>query len=461
MKPEEKVGKMEEIVAKQRKFYSMGKTKEIGFRITALKRLRTAILNHEEQIVSALQADLNKSSFETYMTEIGMVLDEIKTMLSLVKNHARRKYVRTPLVQFPANSFIVSEPYGIVLIMAPWNYPFQLCLSPLVGAIAAGNCAIIKTSEYAPNTAKVVEDIIASCFPEKYVKVVSGNSKVSQELLSQKFDYIFFTGGGTVGRIVMEQAAKNLTPVTLELGGKSPCIVDKSSNVKLAAKRIAFGKFLNAGQTCVAPDYVYVHKEVKEEFIYYLKHYINHYYGKNPLLNKDYPKIINDKHCQRLLGLLKGEDLLIGGKSFEGKIEPTLVANPSWDSPIMKEEIFGPLLPILTYTSLKEVVTIINNHPKPLALYLFTKDKKIENYILKHTSFGGGCINDTIVHLATPYMGFGGVGESGMGQYHGKWSLDTFSHKKSILKKANWLDLPMRYYPYRKYKEKMIRFFLR
>ncbi|MDF2803605.1 MAG: aldehyde dehydrogenase [Anaerocolumna sp.] len=451
---------IEEVVRKQRKFFRLGKTRDASYRIAALIRLKEAIITSEDKIINALKADLNKSRLEAYMTEIGMVLEEINNTIGLVKKYTKREYVKTPLAQFPSTSFTVSEPYGVVLIMAPWNYPFQLSISPLIGAIAAGNCAVVKPSEYAPHTAEIIEELIKKCFPSGFVKVVNGDSEVSKYLLDQKFDYIFFTGGGSVGRIVMEKAAKNLTPVTLELGGKSPCIVEKSSDVRLAAKRIVFGKFINAGQTCVAPDYIYVHQDIKDELIHYIKYYIRTFYGMNPMENESYPKIINEKHCNRLLGLLKNETIIMGGRSSHGKLEPTLTDTSSWEGMIMKEEIFGPILPILTYTNLKEVVQVILDNPKPLALYLFTKNKKVEDYVLKNISFGGGCINDTIVHLATPYMGFGGVGGSGMGQYHGKFSLDTFSHKKSILKKSNWLDLPMRYYPYNSIKEKMIRFFL-
>lgn len=450
----------EEVLNRQHKFFQLGKTREASYRIAALKRLKKAIIINEDKILKALKADLNKAQLEAYMTEIGMVLEEINNSISLIKKYTKREYVKTPLAQFPSISYAVYEPYGVVLIMAPWNYPFQLSISPLIGAIAAGNCAVIKPSEFAPSTAQVIEELISECFPARFVKVMNGDSDISKELLDHKFDYIFFTGGGAIGRVVMEKAAKNLTPVTLELGGKSPCIVDKSADVRLAAKRIAFGKFLNAGQTCVAPDYIYVHQDIKADLIYYIKYYIQAFYGKNPVKNESYPKIINDKHCNRLVGLLENETIIMGGRTYQGKLEPTLTDTTSWDGRIMKEEIFGPILPILTYTNIKEVVKIIISNPKPLALYLFTKDKVVEDYIVKNISFGGGCINDTIVHLATPYMGFGGVGESGMGKYHGKYSLETFSHKKSILKKGNWLDLPMRYYPHHKIKEKMIRFFL-
>ncbi len=452
--------KAEKVISKQREFFGTGRTREAAYRIAALIRLKKAIIANEDKILKALKADLNKSKLEAYMTEIGMVLEEITSTVVLIKNHTKREYVKTPMAQFPSISYTVNEPYGVVLIMAPWNYPFQLSISPLIGAIGAGNCAVMKPSEYAPNTAIVIEELISQCFPSGFVKVINGDSNVSKALLDHKFDYIFFTGGGAVGRIVMEKAAKNLTPVTLELGGKSPCIVDKSADVRLAAKRIAFGKFLNAGQTCVAPDYIYVHEDIKEELIYYIKSYIHAFYGKNPMKNESYPKIINEKHCNRLVGLLEKETIIMGGRVYQGKLEPTLTDTTSWDGSIMKEEIFGPILPILTYTNMKEIVKIITSKPKPLALYLFTNNKRIEDYVVKNISFGGGCINDTIVHLATPYMGFGGVGESGMGKYHGKYSLVTFSHKKSILKKGNWLDLPMRYYPYHSIKEKMIRFFL-
>ncbi|MFU0828199.1 MAG: Aldehyde dehydrogenase [Lachnoclostridium sp.] len=464
-----------DIVKKQREYFNSGKTKSVPFRLHALKRLKTVILSNESRIYAALKEDLNKSEFESYMTEVGMVLEEINTLIKHTPKWAAAKYVSTPLSQFAGRSFILPEPYGVVLVMSPWNYPFQLSITPLVGAIAAGNCVVLKPSAYAPNVSRVLADILSACFPKKYVAVIQGGREENQELLDQKFDYIFFTGGAKVGRLVMEKASKNLTPVSLELGGKSPCIVDKTADLNLAAKRIAFGKFLNAGQTCVAPDYLFVQEDVKKELVIYLKKYIKEFFGNEPLKNPDYPKIINEKHYNRIMGLIKGEKVIEGGYGQGGsipdkdtgskgfvpyRIAPTLIDDVSKDSAIMQEEIFGPVLPIMTFKHIREVTEYVNARPKPLALYLFTTNKKIEKYVLKNISFGGGCINDTIIHLANPKLGFGGVGESGMGSYHGKYSFDTFSHKKSIIKKANWIDLPVRYHPYNSLKERMIHFFL-
>jgi aldehyde dehydrogenase (NAD+) len=455
---------IQEIVNKQREYFMTGVTTPVSFRLNALKKLRKAILTNEYRILTALKQDLNKSESESYMTEIGMVLEEIKTLVKHTPKWAAAKYVKTPIAQFYGRSFILSEPYGVVLVMSPWNYPFQLSIAPLIGAIAAGNCVILKPSAYAPEVSQVMADILSECFPEKYVAVVQGGRQENQELLEQKFDYIFFTGGVEVGKLVMEKAAKHVTPVSLELGGKSPCIVDKTADLKLAAKRIAFGKFLNAGQTCVAPDYLYVEETVKTELLTYLKRYSNEFFGEDPFKNPNYPKIINEKHYRRIMSLIKGETILAGGYGNETdkyQIAPTILDNITPDSKIMQEEIFGPVLPVMTYKHMKEVTEYVHSRPKPLALYLFTTDKKMERHILKNISFGGGCINDTIIHLATPYMGFGGVGESGMGSYHGRLSFDTFSHKKSIIKKANWMDLPMRYPPYTKTKDKLVRFFMK
>ncbi|BCJ96215.1 aldehyde dehydrogenase [Anaerocolumna cellulosilytica] len=452
---------IKDVVTRQREFFQTGKTKSVDFRLKALKRLRYTIIKNEDRIAEALKKDLNKSGFESYMTEIGFVLDEIKNLIKHTPAWAGRKYVRTPLAQFASLSFVQPEPYGVVLVMSPWNYPFQLSIAPLAGAIAAGNCVVVKPSAYTPNVSAIVADIIKQAFPSKYVTVIQGGRQENQKLLEQKFDYIFFTGGGEVGRQVMEKAAKHLTPVSLELGGKSPCIVEKTANLKLAAKRIVFGKFLNAGQTCVAPDYLYVQEEVKDLLISYMKQYILEFFGTNPLKNPDYPKIVNEKHYNRLLGLIEGEKIITGGTGNGNQIVPTLLEGINKESKIMQEEIFGPILPILTFRQLSEVTDYVTGCPKPLALYLFTRSKKVEQEILNKISFGGGCINDTIIHLATPYMGFGGVGESGMGSYHGSHSFDTFSHKKSIVKKAYWIDLPMRYHPYTKAKEAVIRFFLK
>lgn len=449
------------IVKEQRKFFASNRTKDISFRLQSLDILEKAIIEKEDKILEALRKDLNKSSFEGFMTEIGMVLDEIKFFKKNLRRLAKVKWVATPLAQFPSKSFIVSEPYGVVLIISPWNYPFQLSIAPLVGAIAAGNTAIMKPSPESHHTSIVLKEMIEEYFPTSYITVVTGDEKVSNALLDEKMDYIFFTGGTRVGKIVMEKAAKNLTPVTLELGGKSPSIIDKTANIKLAAKRIAFGKFLNAGQTCVAPDYIYVHKDVKEKLINYLLFYIKEFYGNAPINHPDYPKMINERHYNRVLSLIEEENIVTGGYGNDRmQIAPTILDNITPNSKIMSEEIFGPVLPILTFTSIKEVTSYVLSNPKPLALYLFTRSKKVEQYILKNISFGGGCINDTIVHLATHHMGFGGVGDSGMGSYHGKYSFDTFSHKKSILKKSNRIDLPIRYYPVTNWKDKLVRFFL-
>ncbi|MDF2542948.1 MAG: NAD-dependent aldehyde dehydrogenase [Herbinix sp.] len=444
---------MDEIVAlleKQRTFFQKGKTKELQFRLTQLQKLKRIILKYENEILEALKKDLNKTEFEAYMTEIGMVLDEISFVSKNLKNWVKPEYVKTPLAQFLSSSKIYSEPYGVVLILAPWNYPFQLAIEPLIGAIAAGNCAIIKPSEESSYTSKIIEHIINEAFKTEYISIIQGGREASEVLLEQKFDYIFFTGSVAVGRIVMEKASKHLTPVSLELGGKSPCIVDETANLRLAAKRIIWGKFLNAGQTCVAPDYLFVHREVKMELLLLMKHYIKKFYGADPSNNTKFPKIINQKHFHRLTNLLEGSNILIGGQSNvqSNQIAPTILDKVTWDSPVMQDEIFGPILPVLEFDQIQEVVTQINQHPKPLALYYFTNHKSRERKLLKHTSFGGGCINDTIVHLATAHMPFGGVGDSGMGGYHGKASFDTFSHKKSILKKSNLLDIGLRYPPY-------------
>jgi len=452
---------IQEIVSRQREYFNTNDTKPASFRVAALKRLQNAIIKSEKEIFEALKKDLNKSDFESYMTEVGMVLDELRYAIRHTKGWAKPKTVPTPLAQFHAKSFTVPEPFGVVLIMSPWNYPFQLCIEPLVGAIAAGNCAIIKPSAYTPNTSSVIARMISSCFQDKYITVIEGGREQNTELLKQKFDYIFFTGSVAVGRLVMESASRNLTPVSLELGGKSPCIVDQTADLSCAARRLAFGKYLNAGQTCVAPDYLLIHRSVKDEFVKNLKTAVNDFFPNENY--SDMPVIVNDKHFARLLGLLKGEKILLGGKNNPGKrfIEPTVLDEITFDSPVMQEEIFGPILPVIVYDSIDEAINKINGRPKPLALYLFTSDKATENLVLEKVSFGGGCINDTIIHLASHHMGFGGVGNSGMGSYHGKLSFDTFTHYKSIVRKSTWIDLPMRYLPYSKRNFKLLRFFLK
>lgn len=454
---------MKQLVERQRKFFATQRTHSIAFRLQALERLEQGILDMEQEIYHALKEDLNKSSFESYMAEVGMTLAELRFVKKRLKRWSMKRPVLTPAAQFPAVSFTMAEPYGVVLIMSPWNYPFMLCMEPLVGAIAAGNCCVLKPSAYSAATSAVIVKLIKKVFPSRYVTVVEGGRKENAELLDQHFDYIFFTGGVTVGKLVMEKASQNLTPVSLELGGKSPCIIDATADISMAAKRLVFGKFLNSGQTCVAPDYVMVQDTVEKELVNQVRYWIGKMYGTDPLANPDYPKIINEKHFQRILGLIEGQEVVAGGQadSETKQIAPTVLAHVRPDAPIMQEEIFGPVLPILTFRGLSEVKKIIASHGKPLALYLFTTDARTEKQILGHISYGGGCVNDTIIHLATSRMGFGGVGGSGMGAYHGKSSFETFSHRKSIVKKANWLDIPIRYQPYNAVKEKLLHVFLR
>lgn len=448
-----------EVVEAQRSFFAKGATKQVAYRTEALLRMREWIGRHDAQIMDALQADLNKAPFESFATETGIVLDEIRHTLRHIGRWARDKRVGTPIKHFPSRSFIHPEPYGVALIMSPWNYPFMLTLTPLIGAVAAGNCAVVKPSTYAPHTSALIAAMAKDVFEEAHVAVVEGGRAENESLLSERFDYIFFTGSVSVGKAVMAAAAKHLTPVTLELGGKSPCIVDETADVKLAARRIVWGKYLNAGQTCVAPDYLLVHQDIKEALVREMIAQIGRFYGDTPCENGEYPRMINEKHFRRVLGLLEGANILHGGGGNERtlQIAPTLADGITWESPAMREEIFGPLLPILTFSSLEEAMAQVSARPKPLALYFFTNSTEREAYLLTTLSFGGGCINDTIVHLATSHMPFGGVGESGMGGYHGRASFDTFSHKKSILKKARWLDLPMRYPPYRKLYLKLVR----
>ncbi len=447
-------------VAAQRAYFLTGATRSVAFRSKALSRLKEAIGANEQLLLDALLADLNKPAQESYMCEIGLVYEEIRYHLRHLKGWAKAKRVKTPMVQFPSRSFVSPEPYGVCLIMAPWNYPMQLCLSPLVGAISAGNTAVVKPSAYAPAVSHAVAKILGEAFPPEYIAVIEGGREENSALLQEKFDYIFFTGSVSVGKLVMEAAAKHLTPVSLELGGKSPVIVDETADIEVSARRIAFGKILNAGQTCVAPDYAFVHSSVKDEFVRCYEKAVKEFFPEGDF--SALPHIINRKHYDRLVGLLQGEALLFGGKCDEEKqlIEPALVEG-RLDSPIMAEEIFGPILPVITYDSLQQCIDFIRSRPKPLALYLFTKSKSTQKQILDTCSFGGGCINDTIVYLASPHMGFGGVGESGMGRYHGKDSFDTFSNRRSILKKALWLDLPMRYRPYKAANERMVKLFMK
>lgn len=424
---------------------------ELVKRKEKLQDLKRVIKKYEDEILEALKKDLNKSFFEGYETEVGIVLEEINYTLKHLNKWVKAKRVKTPIFHFPATSYIYQEAYGKVLIMSPWNYPFQLTIAPLVGAIAAGNRVVVKPSEYSNNTASIIEKILNEVFSQDEVKVVRGGRAVNQDLLKQKYDYIFFTGSPTVGKIVMEAAAKHLTPVTLELGGKSPCIVDNSAKVKLAAKRIVWGKFLNAGQTCVAPDYLLVHQDIKDELVKEMIDYIKEFYGNSPIDNPDYPKIINKKHFERINRLIENEDIITGGNYNEQtmKIAPTILDKINWQSPVMQEEIFGPVLPIMEFDNLNQVIEMIGAQPKSLALYFFTTSKENEKKILSNISFGGGCINDTIIHLSNSNLPFGGVGNSGMGQCHGKASFDTFSHPKSIIKKSNLIDIYLRYPPFK------------
>lgn len=459
MKPEE----IHEIVSKQRIYFESGATLSVERRIDALKKLKTAIERMEPQIMQALQADLGKSQAEAYMCEVGMVLSEISYMLRHVRSFAKEKTVRTPLAQFASRSYVKPSPYGVTLIMSPWNYPFMLTIDPLVDAIAAGNTAVVKPSAYSPHTSAVLKQLIEECFSTSYAAVITGGRAENTCLLGEKFDYIFFTGSQAVGKEVMRRASEYLTPVTLELGGKSPCIVDKTAKINLAARRIVFGKFLNCGQTCVAPDYIYCDASVHDELIRALRREIKRQFGSKPLSNMNYGKIINRKHFERICGLIEEDKVICGGEvDIEGMcIEPTILSPASWEDPVMQEEIFGPVLPILTYQNLDDALTEINHRSHPLAFYLFTEDRKTAKYVTASCPFGGGCINDTIIHLATSEMGFGGVGASGMGAYHGKVGFDTFSHHKSIVDKKTWMDLPMRYQPYTKAYETMIRMFLK
>lgn len=454
---------IQSIIQTQRAFFDSGATLPVDSRIQALKKLQSHILRYEEEIGEALKQDLGKSSYESYMCETGLVLSEISYMLRHVRSYAREKRVRTPLAQFHSRSFKKPSPYGVVLIMSPWNYPFLLTLDPLVDAIAAGNTAVVKPSAYSPHTSDLMVKIIKENFPPEYVTVVTGGRAENTCLINEHFDYIFFTGSQAVGREVMRCASAHLTPVTLELGGKSPCIVEKTANLKLAAKRIAFGKYLNCGQTCVAPDYIYCDASIKDQLIEEIKRQVRLQYTEQPLSNPAYGKIINEKHFQRILGLIDPEKVVLGGKSNPEtlQIEPTVMDQVTFEDAVMQEEIFGPLMPILTYDSLDEAICKINAMAHPLALYIFTSSKETARKVTARCQFGGGCINDTIIHLATSEMGFGGFGESGMGSYHGKEGFDTFSHYKSIVDKKTWLDLPMRYQPYKEFNRKLLHIFLK
>ncbi len=449
----------EAIVKKQRAFFNTHATLDVEYRIKYLKKLYTAITNHEQEILDALKEDLGKCGMESYMCEVGLTLAELSGQLKHIRKWTRKKRYKTELTNAVAHSYSIREPYGVVLVMSPWNYPFMLTLEPLIGAIAGGNTCVVKPSAYAPATSQVIANLIEEVFPQEYVAVIQGGREENAALLEQRFDYIFFTGGVTVGKLVMEKAAAHLTPVTLELGGKSPCVVTKDANLKVAAKRLVFGKYLNCGQTCVAPDYLLIDECVRDEFVELLKKEITAMYTAEPLENEAYGKIVNRKHFDRIKGLIQGSTVAYGGACNEEtlQIAPTILIDVTAEQPVMKEEIFGPVLPVLTYTDLDEVEKFVSEREKPLAFYLFTEDKAVQKRFMNRISFGGGCINDTVMHLTSGEMGFGGVGYSGMGSYHGKKSFECFTHEKSILDKATWLDVPIRYQPHKESKWMLVK----
>ncbi len=435
------------IVNKQKEYFYNGYTRSVEVRKNNLKKLYEGVQRFEQEIFQALKLDLNKSVHESFTTEVGYVLKEISFQLKHISSWSKPKRVRTALTHFGSKGKVVPEPYGVTLIIAPWNYPFQLAIAPLVGALAAGNTIVLKPSELTPNVSKVITRMLEELFQEELVAVVEGGVEESTALLKEPFDYIFFTGSVGVGKVVMEAAAKQLTPLTLELGGKSPCIVHKDAKIDVTARRIVWGKFLNAGQTCVAPDYMYVHASVKEQLIEALRHEIEEQYGKEPLHNDNYVRIVSERHFERLCTFLKDGKTVIGGnyKKETLHIEPTVLTNVTWESAVMEDEIFGPILPIIEYDNIEDVIDTIQQHPKPLALYVFSENKGVQKKVTSNISYGGGCINDVVYHLATPYLPFGGVGSSGLGSYHGEESFRTFSHYKSILAQSTAFDMKIRY----------------
>ena len=443
-------GEIQQVLASQRAYFQMGATLPVAFRIAMLKRLYAAVQSRRNEILDALTADLGKSGYEGFMCEVGLSLTEISYMIRHVKKFAAEKTVRTPLAQFASRSYQKPVPYGTVLVMSPWNYPFLLAVEPLANALAAGNTVVLKPSAYSPATSAVIARLVAETFPPELVAVVTGGRQENAALLKQKFDLIFFTGSQAVGKEVLRSAAENLTPAVLELGGKSPCIVDETAKIRLAARRIVFGKYLNCGQTCVAPDFILCHASVKDQFVEAVKEEISRQYGENPLENPDYGRIVNEKHFRRLLSLIQPDKVVVGGRSDAAtcRIEPTVLDKVDWTDAVMQEEIFGPIMPILTYEHLDQLIARLQGLPKPLALYIFSENRSTINAVTSRISYGGGCVNDTVIHLATSEMAFGGVGESGMGGYHGKAGFDTFSHTKSMVDKKTWIDLPVRYQPY-------------
>ncbi len=448
-----------EVLQQQKQFFLSGKTLDISFRISQLKKLYAAVKRYEKDITQALYRDLHKSEFEAYSTEIGFVLEEISLMVRKLRRWAKPKRKSTPLTAFSGKSYILYEPYGTVLIIAPWNYPFQLMFAPLVGAIAAGNTVVLKPSPYSANTAAVMEKIITETFEPDYIAIFQGHRDVNQALLEQKFDFIFFTGSPNTGKVVMSYAAKNLTPVILELGGKSPTIVDKDANLKLAAKSIVFGKLTNAGQTCIAPDYLFVHKDVKDQLLKRLVHYIERFYGKDQRQAPHYPRIITQQNVDRLYQYLRCGKIYYGGQvdRADRYVQPTILTDVNTDCEVMQYEIFGPILPVLEFEDIQEVIDFVNSRPKPLAFYYFSRNKKKIRYVLSSTTSGGASINDTLMHFVNPKIPFGGVGNSGMGRYHGWYSFDAFSNKRSVYSKNLWIDLPFRYPPANNFKLKIVK----
>ena len=439
------------LVSAQKQFFASQQTKDISFRKNALRKLQNELFKREADIVQALYNDFKKSEYEAIMTETSIVYSEMKMAIKNIEKWNKPKKVLPSMLNFPSSAKIYSEPYGTVLIIAPWNYPFQLAISPLIGAIAAGNTVVLKPSELTPHTSTILREILEAVFDERHVAVVEGGVPVAQELLTLRWDYIFFTGSVNVGRIVAKAAAEFITPVTLELGGKSPCIVDDSASIKLAAKRIVWGKFINGGQTCIAPDYILIHKTQKDAFVDAMKAEITLAYGDDPEQSSDFPRIVNTRNFERLSIMLENENILIGGKTNKDDcyIAPTLIDEPSLDSEVMKGEIFGPILPIISYETEEDIAAIIGKYDKPLAFYIFSNKNAFAKKLIHQYSFGGGTINDTTVHFANHRLPFGGVGESGIGGYHGKQTFDTFSHKKGIVSRGTWLDVPTRYAPYK------------
>lgn len=451
------------IVASQRAYFKSGATLDVEGRLRALRILRAAIVTYEDVIASALQRDLGKSSTESIMCEIGMVKSALNHMLRHANHYAKAKRVRTPLAQFPATSLHKPSPFGVVLVMSPWNYPFLLTMEPLIEAIAAGNTVVVKPSAYSPHTSSVLEKLLTQYFDPRLIAVVTGGREENQQLLDEQFDHIFFTGSQRVGKEVMRKAAAHLTPVTLELGGKSPCIVERTADIPLAARRIVFGKYLNCGQTCIAPDYIYCDAAIADELMHALAQEIRIQFGEAPLANDNYGRIVSVKHFNRLTGLIDPTKIAYGGRTSPDtlQIEPTLLRDVEWGDAVMQEEIFGPILPMLTYENFGDAIDQLNDMPHPLALYIFTEDKIIARQVMSRLQFGGGCVNDTIIHLASNNLPFGGVGASGMGSYHGEAGFRTFSHEKSIVNKSTRFDLPLRYQPYGKWKERIIRLAMR